>query len=215
MDTATIWAIVIGGLGFALGVCNFVYWGWWTRREMVKVREQKVEVSLVRENTSAPPYYIETKRIFLRATFKLVRSGGEDDLYLESAYLTLDKALCQELDQYFDMPHEGKIYWNGEYRGIEGGWDRWLRKREPVPVVISDTCSPKEALSNLEKELHCARTEEQLKHKQTMLGDIKGKVKKLDAKYKICWIDSQGKQWPYRFPRKWWHKFIPKRLLRG
>ncbi|HUU62764.1 MAG TPA: hypothetical protein VMX96_02420 [Dehalococcoidia bacterium] len=183
-------AIGVGSAGFILGIINLL-WGpkLLTRRLKVEIHEPTLEAKIIKQKN-------EIARIFIRAEFKLVRTRGEDDVYFKSAYVSLDNKLYRQLDHVFNMPPAGKIYWT-KSTYIGDNHEDWLKKLQPMPLAIAVSCDRKDALSNLDKEV---------------LNNLEEKVKQLESKYKIYWIDSKENKRSYRLPHKWWGKFVPEIL---
>ena len=184
---ATIIALSIGVfISLVLGVVNFL-WGpaWLSRREKVVIQEVSMSADVAKGGW-----------LFVTTDFRLVRTRGEHDTYFDSAYLKLNRALCRELDQYFEMPPEGQTArWTEPFLRIGEPWDGKLKKGEPVDLSISANFGKRNSLKNAETP-----------------KDIRDKVKKLQAKYEICWKSGEGKEYHYRLPKKWWSKFLPEKL---
>jgi len=197
MKPEVMLAIGVGAAGFILGIIN-LFWGpkLLARRLKVEIHEPTLKAELIKRTNERSSTYIE--RIFIGADFKLVRTRGEDDVYLKSAYVSLDKELCQQLDHVFNMPPDDKIYWTkSTYRNIGESREDWLKKLQPMPLAIAVSFDRKEALSNLNK---------------VVLKDLEEKVKQLESKYKIYWIDSKENERSYRLPHNRWAKFVPERF---
>ena len=183
---------------FVLGLVNFL-WGpaILARREKVIIRKPKLNVSVE-----------EGDWIDIRSSFKLVRTRGEQDLYLESAYLRLSKAMCKELEPYCEISSKGRIYWSEPSRepGFDKGEHKRLKINEPKEFKI---------FHGIQFGVFTEPDGEQsfiLTGYRSMLRKLKEKVRKLEPKYEIVWIDAKGRKWRYRLPQKWWNKFLPERL---
>ncbi|MBA7467030.1 hypothetical protein ES707_02225 [subsurface metagenome] len=208
MDTATIILGVGVLISLVLGVINL-----FARREKVIIREAKVAVSVVKKPKENQPHLNEIERIFIRNNFKLVRTRGQEDVYIESAYLQLNSTQCEELRAYFRIPSDARFHW--EYHSfidLSEAEHRILKINQPRFFDIYGNLERKSPLQALEKEAQQSQTTEERQKKQDMLNDLKEKVKKLESEYKIVWIDGKGREWQYRLPQKWWNKFLPEWL---
>ena len=199
---------------FVLGLVNFL-WGpaILARRQKVIIRDAEVKVSVVEKPQQETPDLTKTERICIHSNFKLVRIRGMQDLYLESAYLQLSKARCEKLEPYFVIPSENRIYWGyRSYMGVDEAEYRTMKFNEPREFKIYANFDPRSSLRKLENALQQTGNDEELEEKRAMLKDLKEMAKKLETKYMIVWKDGGGKEWQYRLPEKFWHKFLPEWL---
>ena len=75
---------------FILGLFNFLWGGnILSRRGKLIIRKPTLKTSLVEENN-------RIERIWIQSSFTIVRTRGEQDLYLDSAYLKLSKVRCAD-----------------------------------------------------------------------------------------------------------------------
>ncbi len=212
MQIIAIWIGLF--ITFVLGVVNFL-WGpaILARREKVIVREPELTVSIVEKPQQKTPHLTEIERIFIQCRFKLVRTRGTQDLHLESAYLQLNKGLRKELEPYFRVRNEGRIYWeHRSYISTNEAEYKTLEINKPREFNVSENFNTRSSLGVLEKEIQSAQTKEEIKEKQASLKNLKDKVKKLKAKYMIVWIDGRGTTRRYKIPEKCWNKFLPEHL---
>ncbi len=192
---------------FVLGLINFL-WGpaILARREKVIIREPQLKISVVERDNGI-------ERIFIQSSFKLVRIRGTQDLYIESAYLQLSKALCEELRTWFRIPPEPRIYWHyRSYYQIGEAEYKTLKFNEPRDFEVSENFDAGSPLLKLMKKLQKAQTEQEIEEKQSTLENLKEKARKLEMKYILIWIDGKGRTRQYRCPKKWFNKLLPERL---
>ena len=105
MDTGTIVGLAIGGATLLLVIISLIWGpGLWTRREVVVFEEElNLNINPIRRKPSKSfPQHIE--QIGFALNFCLKRKSGEKERFVQSAYLQLDKALCQALSEYFEVP---------------------------------------------------------------------------------------------------------------
>lgn len=192
---------------FILGLFNFLWGGsLLSRRQKVIIREPELKTSVMGEHD-------RIERIFIQSSFKLVRTRGEQDLYLESASLQLSKARCEELSAYFMISAKACIYRKPiAYHNIGEAEYKILGVNVPREFEIWSNFTARSSVQILMNELQQAGNDEERKEKLKRLEDLKEKVKKLETKYMIIWVDGKGDERRYRFPSKWYNKFLSERL---
>ncbi len=184
-------------ISLVLGVVNFL-WAWLAKKEKVIIRDPRIKVRVI-EDTDLKDV-TEQLKLSIDASFKLVCTRGEDVFFeFEPAYLQLNRRLCRQLDKYFLMPPEGRITkWGTQFIGL---WDGKLKKGDPVSFLTWEHFRSQESLIKLREESG-----------GRLPVKVDENLKRLEAKYKICWKSGKGKVHSYKLPQKWWHKFVPERI---
>ena len=201
MDVQIIGLWVGLAITFVLGLINFLWGGGvLSRRSKVSVREAEVDTGMVLQRKNEKP------SLWVKGKFKLVRTSGDQDLYVESAYIELNKEACKKLDQYILLPPDNRVYWSESYRVIVSDTteQKILRINEPRDFSILENF---ELLDSLVKIFE----EEELERKVTR-PEITENIMRLRSKFKIAWKDGRGREWQYRYPRKWWNILVPECL---
>jgi len=202
MDTATTWAIVIGSLGFALGVLNFVYWAWWARRDRVAIVINEIWTYLVPKGEE--PIGPEQKRVAVTdhclniyISCALVLTRGEKEIEAKRVVVSLHKPTCEKLKKYFRLPD-----WNRfallTYAGAGDPDDR-----EPGGVL-----QPKKSV-DFTRDLLFKCTDE-FKEKCENIGSgtwpdfIESLIEQLGSEYEMCWTRYDDRELCWRFPQRWY-----------
>ena len=100
MDTATTWAIVIGGATLLLVIVSLIWGtGLWKRREKVKIRVTTLNYGV----------HFDPQAIDVDLAIEFHRTGGNDIRYVHQVLLKPDKEIYNQLRQYFELPSDGII----------------------------------------------------------------------------------------------------------
>ncbi|MGB2877562.1 MAG: hypothetical protein WBB97_05955, partial [Dehalococcoidales bacterium] len=98
------------------------------------------------------------------------------------------------------------------YHNIGEAGYRTLKINVPREFEARHSFTARDSVRILTNELQQAGNEKEREEKQGRLEDLKEKVKKLETKYTVIWIDGKGKERRYRFPERWCNKLLPERL---
>jgi hypothetical protein len=201
MDVQIIGLWVGLAITFVLGLINFLWGGGvLSRRGKVSARETEVDTGMVLQQKNRKPV------LWVKCKFKLVRTSGDQDLYVESAYVELNKEACKNLDQYILLPPDNRVYWGESYHEVDSDKteQRKLRINEPKEFTIFENFFLLDSLLKVFDE-------EEHEGKVTR-PEITENIMRLRFKLKIAWKDGGGKEWQYRIPEKWWNRLLPERL---
>lgn len=115
MDSATIAALVIGGLGFLLGIVN-ILWGpaILARKELVQFQGIHVMAGIGQRQESKVPgvdggQVPTVVWMLVRCKFALFKVRGEKETWVRSKRLTLGDRTRRSLSAHFRVPREGVI----------------------------------------------------------------------------------------------------------
>ena len=211
--------LILGGIGSGLGGLNFLYWAWWARRDIVRIQNQRLEINAVEEDRPEPPRYLpnpELDRVFINAEFELVRSHGVKECFVRFAWLELSKTLCDSLNQYFEMPTDGRIQLFVISRTDAEVTKpfRELKIGQPEFFYILLSCPRKQTVRDLEKGIREASSLEERQEKTQQITRVRDMVERLSTKYKLGWTATTNDKiihW-HRFPKRRWHRLILDRL---
>ena len=187
---------------FVLGLINFL-WGpaILARRDKVIIREPRIYTSIVEKDPQKNTSDLNNvKWIAIQSRFKLVRTKGEQDLYLESTYLKLNKALCKKLSPYFEIPLGCRIHWSPPVSEIAYNEAQHIKLKANEPREFDIYGGLK--LKSVPQEQ--VDTDKEINKKQNTLVNLEEKVKELETEYEIVWIDGRGKKWRYKLPIRGW-----------
>lgn len=200
MDTATTWAIVIGSLGFALGVLNFVYWAWWAKRDRVAI---VIDWSLADfvpkgEETIGRDQKLVTATdhcLHIYVGCALVLTRGQNEIEVRGVEVRLHKPTCEKLKKYFRLPTSNRFLLH-TYAG------------DPADRELGTVLQPKKSVDFTEDHLFQCTDEFKEQYENVGSGTcpdfIELLVERLGTEYQICWTRYDGKTLCWRFPQKWY-----------
>jgi len=200
--------MILGGIGTLLGVANFVYWAWLSKREKVAVVLHTSYVGFVHkgEETIGPGQELITVNkhsLHLNISCALVLTSGETEIEVMEVNIQLNKEACRELRKYFQIPINNRSY---VYR----------YELDPEGYKVRGTVlQPKKPVDFTEDRLFVCTDEFEREYKKMKGGSypefIQPLLDKLETEYQICWTRYDDKELCWKFPQKWWRN-LGKRL---
>jgi hypothetical protein len=193
--------LILGGIGTVLGIANFVYWAWWSKRDKVGVVYPYVSAEFLSKGhlVNFPLFgNIRLKRdvILIDAGCELFLKNGVQGLEIKDVEVRLDKKTCEKLSRYFEARRHSRFdLWQIDY---------YDRVKATQPWILS----PKKTIRFQGKIPIDCTDEYEKKH-----GKLKGSsiqefiqpfLDRLETEYQICWTRYDGKRLCWIFPDKWW-----------
>ncbi|MBI4268132.1 MAG: hypothetical protein HY662_05030 [Chloroflexi bacterium] len=188
--------LILGAIGTALGILNFVYWAWWARREKFSVYSSGIHAHLEAKNNSqksaAVTYPTTYLRLHVGCDLVMVRGGNETTIL--GVDVQFDKKIYEKLGTYFKLPlvNQSQLLTHNEECAI--------LLRPKVPVSFNSWLNSFETNSRFEEEVNKA-------------GDtlIKSLLKQFEkSNYRLCLLRYDGKELYWKFPDKWWRNLDKK-----
>jgi len=191
--------LILGGVGTFLGLANFIYWAWWSKREKVAVISASVYAFLETKNDmqrlNAAVSSAKTYTLRLSAGCDLVLVKGEQEIKILGVNIRFNEKLYNKLATYFELPIVNLLpllTYNSE------GYSESARLLRPkVPVSFNNWVSF-EARSNFEEE-QGKRGDE---YADVSIDSLLRQFKR--GEYELYLIRYDGKVLRWKFPDKWW-----------
>ena len=207
--------LILGGIGSALGIANFIYWVWWAKRERIKVVNPTCCVWFFPKGTEDINYKnqrIELKEHSLRLAVdcNLVMAGGDKEIEIKGAYFEIDKKPYEILNQYFNIPARRMTL---PYDLDEPLKNIILYPKKSIPLGNERIFTGKDILDELcAKDNYPEKPEEDDKYYYKPPDFLKNTLDETSANYKIIFYRYDDKMISWKFPEKWWRN-LGKKLL--
>ena len=117
----------MGGAGTLLGVVNFIYWAWWSKRERIKIVNPMCCVWFIHKGAgkvNVRDKYIELKNhsLMFVVDCNLVMTKGDKEIEIKGIYFDIDEKPYEILRKYFSIARSLPLE--------SGTWD------EPIRTVV-------------------------------------------------------------------------------
>ena len=189
--------LILGGVGTALGIANFVYWSWWAKRDKVEVVAPAVYADFLprgaQENFPLGDVTLACAVIAVEASCELVLKSGDQELEVKSVEVFLDKKTCNKLSKYFESNRRSRFC----LYPVDDNNKKIPMLLTPKRSVIFQNKIPIDCTDEFEKEFGNL----DFHPCQNMLQPM---VDELESKYGICWTRYDDKKVCWRFPNRWW-----------
>ncbi len=200
--------MILGAIGTLLGVANFVYWAWLSKREKVAVVIHPGYVGFVHKGEEAigPGQKLTTVNkhsLHIYVSCALVLTSGETELEVMEVEIQLHKETCEELRKYFQIPTHNRFYLY-KYELDSNGYRNLGTVLQPKKPVDFTEDRLFECTAEFEEEYDKIKNGSHPEFIQPLLDE-------LETKYQICWTRYDGKELCWKFPKKWWRN-LGKRL---
>ena len=199
--------LILGGAGTLLGVANFIYWAWWSKREKIKLVNPAFcvwfmhrgagKVSVGDKNVE-----LENHSLMLAADCNIVMTSGDKEMEIKGVYLDIEEQPYEMLNQYFVVPRRLCLE--------SGTWDEPIRTEILYPkksiFLTNERIFPArevfEDLCNEEKYPEQPERDDDYYYRPPDF--LKRVLDKAHSNYKICFYRYDDKMISWRFPNKWW-----------
>ena len=192
--------LILGGAGTLLGLANFIYWAWWSKRDKVAVVNSEVYPEFLPKDTwtNRPDgfkVFLNYAELSVEVSCELVLTRGEK-LEVKEVEVILDKKTCESLKRYFRFPLRNRLQLY-HVNACEG---------EPLLQAIA--LEAKKALP-FKRIIPINCTDEFEKECEKMEGGscpefIQPLLDELATKYQIYWTRYDRRRFCWRFPNRWW-----------
>jgi hypothetical protein len=188
--------LILGGIGTALGISNFVYWAWWSKRERIKVINPAPCVWFFPKGTEHIDYKnqrikLKEHSLILAVDCNLAMTGGDKEIEIKGVYFEIDKKPYEILSQYFNIPTPRMILpydLDEPYKSII------LYPKKSTTLGKEQLFSGKDILDELcDKENYPEQPEEDDAHYYKPPNFIKHTLDETSANYKIIFSDMMIK----------------------
>jgi hypothetical protein len=199
--------LILGGVGTFLGIANFIYWVWWSKRERIKVFNTLCCVWFMHKGAgraNVEGKWIELKKHSLMFVGECSLAMTQDDKEIEitGVFLDIGKQHYEILNQYFDIPtHRLHLVsdFNEPYKNLI------LHPKKSIYLGREQIYTGKDVLDELcGKENYPEQPEEDDLHYYKPPDFLKHTLDETSANYKISYYRYDGKMVSWRFPDKWY-----------
>ena len=204
--------LILGGAGTLLGIANFIYWAWWSKRDKVIIVVHDNHTNFVpkgKEEISSGQKLITVNNhcLHIYISCAVVITRGETEIEVMEVEARLHKKTCEELKKYFRMPNQDRFHL---YKYAPDEKDREpgvvLQPKRPVDFTEDRLF---ECIDKFEER--CKKSGFDLYPETDDYGEytvppdfIKPLLDKLIYRYEICLTRYDGKQFCWKFPNRWW-----------
>jgi len=204
---------ILGGIGTALGIANFVYWAWWAKRDKVAVVIHNNWANFVPKGKeeigpSGKLITVNKHSLHIYVSCALVLTSGEREIEMMGLEIKLHKETCEELKKYFQLPPGNRFAIYKYETDIEGYKELGAILQPKKPVDFTEDrlfeCTDK-------FEEKCKRSGFDLYIETDDYGEytvppdfIQPLLEKLRCNFELCWKRYDGKELCWKFPQKWW-----------
>jgi len=201
--------LILGGIGTALGIANFVYWAWWSKRERIKVFNAVFCVWFIhkgagRANVEGKWTELTKHSLMLAVDCELVITRG-DKMEIRGVYLEIDKQPHEILNKYFEIPFARLSLETSDLNKQAGTVT--LHPKKSIFFTREIICTGRDVLDELcDKENYPEQPEEDDTHQYYYKPPdfLKQVLDKTSTNYKIIYYRYDDKMVSWRFPDKWW-----------
>ena len=208
--------LILGGAGTLLGLANFIYWAWWSKRERIKLVNPVCCVWFMHKGkgkVNVRDKYIELKNHALEflVDCNMVMTRGDKEIEVKGAYFDIGKKPNEILKNYFSIARSLPLE--------SGTWD------EPIENVV---LYPKKSVTFSKEHLFLGKDsldepckeenypelpeDDDGKHLYKPPDFLKHVLDDIDDNYTIRFYRYDDKMISWRFPDKWWRN-LEKKLL--
>ncbi len=207
--------LILGGVGTFLGIANFIYWVWWSKRERIKVINPGCYVWFFPKGTEdinhkGQRIKLKEHSLKLAVDCSLIMTGGDKEIEIKGVYFEINKEPYETLNRYFNIPFERMIlpYDLGEpyknkvlypKQSIQLGNERVFSGKPVLDELCNKECYPEQPE---EDDMYCYKPPDFLKHT----------LDEISYNYKIIFYRYDDKMISWKFPDKWWRN-LGKKIL--
>ncbi|MFH1662516.1 MAG: hypothetical protein ABH934_01135 [Chloroflexota bacterium] len=106
--------LLLGAAGTFLGLANFIYWAWWSKRERIKIVNPVCCIWFMHKgegkvNVRDKCIELKNHAIMFAVECNLVMTSGDKEIEIKGVYFDIDKESCETLNKYFDFPSWGRL----------------------------------------------------------------------------------------------------------
>ena len=200
--------LILGGVGTFLGIANFIYWVWWSKREKVAVANSDVYPEFLPKGAhevtpyGGEPITLVNHSLSIWVGCELILINREQEIEIKDVQIKFDKVNSEKVREYFRLPRQNRffLYYT----------EPATNKRVPGAII-----QPKKAVPfGVQRLFECTDKFEE-EYGKLDSGSypelIQPLLDKLQTKYQICWTRYDGKTLCWVFPQRWWRN-LGKRL---
>ncbi len=214
--------LILGGIGAALGIANFVYWAWLARRERVVIVNPEVYTYFLPKGVQRvledkKPDGINNHALQIGVVCALALTNGEKEIEVNEVDFKLEKDVYKRLKEYFPTPfqryHESDPSYvlsfhlstyaiNKEDRHLGAS----LQPKKSVDFTGVYFLESTQKFDNEYETLGIAPYPDGSEPEEFIESPefVKPILEELRTNYQICWTRYDGKELCWRFPNRWW-----------